>query len=86
MRNAISGLSAALPWSRSERVARHTLRTSGAFGTLRPRASMTSVLITSPGYGGFLIGIVNLAAVIISLHLIRGLAVLGLGADGCGWA
>ena len=40
MRNAMSGVSAALPWSRSESVARRTLKISAAFFTLRPSASM----------------------------------------------
>src|SRR5258708_8511101 len=57
MRRAISGVSAALPCSRSESVARRTFKISAAFDTLSPRASMTSVLIRSPGCGGFFIGI-----------------------------
>src|ERR1700683_140379 len=44
----ISGVSAALPFSRSESVARRTWKISAAFDTVRPRASMTSVLIRSP--------------------------------------
>src|ERR1035437_3684300 len=53
MRRAISGVSAALAWRRSESVARRTFKTPAAFDTLRPRASMISVLIRSPGWGGF---------------------------------
>src|ERR1700688_57054 len=57
MRRAISGVSAALPCRRSESVARRTFKISAAFDTLRPKASMTSVLISSPGWGGFFMGI-----------------------------
>src|SRR5208282_1066826 len=57
MRSAISGVSAALPCRRSESVARRTFKISAAFDTLRPRASMTSVLIRPPGWGGFFMGI-----------------------------
>src|SRR5258708_10837997 len=42
---------------RSESVARLTFKISAAFDTLRPRASMTSVLIRPPGCGGGLLGI-----------------------------
>src|ERR1700686_1175429 len=55
MRRAISGVSAALPRSRSESVARRPFKSSAAFDTLRPNASMISVLIRSPGWGGFFI-------------------------------
>src|SRR6266853_2931893 len=64
MRKAISGVSVALPWRRSESVARRTLRISAAFDTLSPRASMISVLISSPGWGGFFIGITGLLMVV----------------------
>src|ERR1035437_9219654 len=64
MRRAISGVNAALPWRRSERVARRTLRIPAAFDTLRPRASMISVLISSPGWGGFFMGIAILLMVV----------------------
>jgi len=37
-----------------------TLKGGAAFDTVRPRASITSVLIRSPGWGGFFIGIVVL--------------------------
>src|SRR5882762_5115854 len=57
MRRAISGVSAALPCKRSESVARRTCKISAAFDTVRPRASMTSVRISSPGWGGFFMGI-----------------------------
>src|SRR5258708_38327554 len=57
MRRAISGVSAALPCRRSESVARRTFKISAAFDTLRPRAWMISVLIKSPGWGGFFMGI-----------------------------
>src|ERR1019366_9120370 len=57
IRRAISGVSAALPCRRSESVARRTFKISAAFDTLRRRASMTSVLIRSLGWGGFFIGI-----------------------------
>src|SRR5258707_9289488 len=64
MRRAISGVSAALPWRRSESVARRTFKISAAFDTLRPRASIISVLIRSPGWGGFFIGIAGLLMVV----------------------
>src|SRR6266446_2967967 len=57
MRRAIFGVSAALPCRRSESVARRTFKISAAFDTLRPRAWMISVLIRSPGWGGFFMGI-----------------------------
>src|ERR1017187_6009897 len=57
MRRAISGVSAALAWRRSESVARRTFRISAAFDTLRPRAPMISGLIRSPGWGGCFMGI-----------------------------
>src|ERR1022692_5332672 len=69
MRRAISGVSAALAWRRSESVARRTFRTSAAFDTLRPRASMISVLITSPGWGGFFMGIGILLMVVDQVNL-----------------
>src|SRR4029077_17684691 len=64
MRRAISGVSAALPCRRSESGARRTFNISAAFDTLRPRASMTSVLIRSPGWGGFFMGIAGLVMVV----------------------
>src|SRR6202035_376672 len=64
MRRAISGVSAALPCRRSESVARRTFKISAAFDTLSPRASMISVLIRSPGWGGFFMGIAGLLMVI----------------------
>lgn len=60
MRSAIYGVSAALPWSKSESVARRTFKISDALDTLRPSASMISVLIKSPGWGGFFMGISGL--------------------------
>src|SRR5205823_3476054 len=53
---AISGVSAALPCRRSESVARRTFKISAALDTVRPRGSTISVLIKSPGCGGFFIG------------------------------
>src|SRR5579863_4803352 len=64
IRSAISAVSAALPWRRSESVARRTFKISAAFDTLRPRASMTSVLIRSPGWGGFFMGMAGLLMVV----------------------
>src|ERR1039458_1619170 len=64
MRRAISGVSAALPRRTSESVARRTFKTSAAFDTLRPRASMISVLIRSPGWGGFFMGMAILLMVV----------------------
>ena len=49
MRRAISGDREALPARRSDRVARRTFRMVAALDTLKPRASMISVLIRSPG-------------------------------------
>src|SRR5271154_7200647 len=69
MRRAISGVSAALPCRRSESVARRTFKISAAFDTLRPRASMTSVLIRSPGWGGFFMGIAGLLMVIDQINI-----------------
>src|SRR5271157_4001597 len=59
MRRAIAAVKAALPRRRSERVARRTFKTSAAFEMLRPSASITSVLMRSPGWGGFFIGIMR---------------------------
>jgi hypothetical protein len=50
---AISGVNAILPCSRSESSLRRTFKRLAAFVKLRLRASMTSVLIKSPGWGGF---------------------------------
>ena len=50
------GRNAALPFRRSERVARRTFKISAAFDTLRPSASTISVFIRSPGCGGFFMG------------------------------
>jgi hypothetical protein len=58
MRSAISGVSDALPCSRSDSVARQTFRISAAFETVSPSASMISALIRSPGWGGVFIGMV----------------------------
>src|SRR5271165_5314639 len=69
MRRAISGVSAALPCRRSESVARRTFRISAAFDTLRPRALMISVLIRSPGWGGFFMGIVGLLMVVDQINI-----------------
>src|SRR5271165_7160515 len=70
MRRAISGVSDALPCRRSESVARRTCKTSAAFDTLRPRASITSVLIRSPGWGGFFIGIAGLLMVVDQIKIL----------------
>src|SRR5579862_6873685 len=69
MRSAISGVSAALPCRRSESVARRTFKISAALDTLRPRTSMISVLISSPGWGGFFIGISNSLVVIDQVNI-----------------
>src|SRR5580658_10892981 len=69
MRRAISGVSAALPCRRSESVARRTFKMSAAFDTLRPRASMTSVLIRSPGWGGFFMGMAGLLMVVDQINI-----------------
>src|SRR6266851_4791417 len=71
MRRAISGVSAALQCRRSESVARRTFKISAAFETLRPRASMISVLIRSPGWGGFFMGISNLLMVVDQVDIAR---------------
>src|ERR1022692_1143453 len=69
MRRAISGVSAALPCRRSESVARRTFKISAAFDTLRPRASTISVLIRSPGWGGFFMGIAGLLMVVDQIDI-----------------
>src|SRR2546430_4901424 len=68
-RRAISGVSAALPWRTSESDARRTFRISAAFDTVRPRASMISVLIRSPGWGGFFMGIAGLLMVVDQVNV-----------------
>src|SRR5256885_6542862 len=73
IRKAISGVSAALPCSRSESVARRTFKISAAFDTLSPRASMTSVLIRSPGCGGFFMVISVSSVVIDQINVARGI-------------
>src|SRR6202521_3869213 len=72
MRRAISGVSAALPCRRSESVARRTFKISAAFDTLRPRASTISVLIRSPGWGGFFMGIARLLMVVDQVNIASG--------------
>src|ERR1700719_2668819 len=72
MRRAISGVSAALPLRRSDNVARRTFRISAAFDTLRPRASTISVLIRSPGWGGFFMGIPDLLMVVDQVNIAGG--------------
>src|SRR5579863_7190143 len=72
MRRAISGVSAALPCSRSDSVARRTCKISAAFDTLRPSASMISVLIRSPGWGGFFMGIAGLLMVVDQVDIAGG--------------
>ena len=47
MRKAMSGVRADFLWSKSDNVARRTLRISAAFFTVRPSSSMISVLIRS---------------------------------------
>src|SRR5664279_2438815 len=69
MRRAISGVSAALPCRRSESVARRTFKISAAFDTVRPRASTISVLIRSPGWGGFFMGIASLLMVVDQVNI-----------------
>src|ERR1700678_2509651 len=72
MRRAISGVSAALPCRRSESVARRTFKIAAALDTLRPRASTISVLIRSPGWGGFFMAIMKLLMVIDHINIARG--------------
>src|SRR4029077_12281102 len=72
MRRAISGVSAALPWRRSESVARRTFKISAAFDTVRQRASMISVRIKSPGCGGFFMGICGLVMVVDQIDVAGG--------------
>src|SRR5437870_9928392 len=72
MRRAISGVRAALPCRRSESVARRTFKTSAAFDTLRPRASTISVLIRSPGWGGFFMGIAGLLMIVDQVNVAGG--------------
>src|ERR1700690_3738304 len=73
MRKAISGVRAALPRRRSESVARRTFKISAAFDTLRPRASMISVLMKSPGWGGFFMGISASLVVIDQVNIAGGI-------------
>src|ERR1035441_7823216 len=72
MRRAISGVSAALPCRRSESVARRTFKISAAFDTLRPRASTISVRISSPGWGGFFMGIAGLLMIVDQVNIAGG--------------
>src|ERR1700674_4034778 len=76
MRRAISGVSAALPCRRSESVARRTFKISAAFDTLRPRASMNSVLISSPGWGGLFMGISASLVVVDQVHIAGGVRLI----------
>src|ERR1035441_2328613 len=69
MRSAISAVKAALPRRRSERVARRTFKTTAALETLSPSASITSVLIRSPGWGGFFIRIVGLLVIVNQIDI-----------------
>ena len=52
IRSAISGDSAALPFSRSDSVARRTPRIAAAYVTFRPNSSITSKRTNSPGWEG----------------------------------
>src|SRR5208337_4791418 len=52
MRSAISGERAALPFIRSERVARRTPNTSAASLMLKPNSPRISSRMNSPGWGG----------------------------------
>src|ERR1017187_8747900 len=69
MRSAMSGVRADLPLRRSESVARRTCKISAAFDTLRPSASMTSVLIRLPGWGGFFMGISASSVVVDQVNI-----------------
>src|SRR5208283_3054968 len=69
MRSAISDVRADLPLRRSDSVARRTCRISAALVTLRPSASMTSVLIRLPGWGGFFMGISASSVVVDQVNL-----------------
>src|SRR5580704_3443272 len=70
IRRAISGVSAALPCRRSDSVARRTFKISAAFDTLSPSASTISVLIMSPGWGGFFMGIAGLLMVVDQINVL----------------
>jgi molybdopterin-binding protein len=61
MRSAISGVSAALPCSRSESVARRTFKISAAFDTLRPDLGQRAIDSTFAG-GGFILFAMTLSA------------------------
>src|ERR1700735_1307550 len=76
MRKAISGVRAALPCRRSESVARRTFKISAAFDTLRPSASRISVLIKSPGWDGFFMGIACLLMVVDQVNIAGGVRVV----------
>src|ERR1035441_4232751 len=69
MRSAMSGVRADLPLRRSESIARRTCKISAAFDKLRPRASMTSVLIRLPGWGGFFMGISASSVVVDQVNI-----------------
>src|ERR1035438_2342743 len=81
MRSAISGVSAALAWRRSERVARRTCKIAAAFETLSPSASMTSVRIRSPGCGGFFMGISASSVVIDKVNIAGSIGIFVVAKD-----
>ena len=53
-------------------MARRTFKMSAAFVTLRASASMISVLIKSPGWGGFFMGIKGLLMVVEQVDVFEG--------------
>src|SRR5450631_3177703 len=69
IRKAISGVSVDFPWRRSDSVARRTFKMPAAFDTLSPRASTISVLMRSPGWGGFFMGIASLLVVVDQVNI-----------------
>jgi hypothetical protein len=59
MRSAISPERAALPFSKLDNAGRETPNATAAAVTDRPTGAMISVRMKSPGWGGFIIGMVS---------------------------
>src|SRR5580658_5684715 len=72
MRTAISPERSALPLRRLDKVGRETRSARAAAVTVSPAASTISVLIKSPGWGGFFIGMACLhssSVIIFQVHI-----------------
>src|ERR1039458_139585 len=81
MRSAMSGVRADLPLRRSESVARRTCKISAAFDKLSPSASMTSVLIRLPGWGGFFMDISASSVVVDQVNIAGGIGIFVITED-----